>query len=126
MDYKQNKKLVPMARVLRKRMTKEERRLWFEFLRLYDVRFRRQKVIGNYIVDFYCAEVQLVVELDGSQHFEPEALERDAERTAYLEQYGLMVLRIPNSEVACNFFGVCETIDNVVKTRICAIGSPAH
>lgn len=123
MDYKQNKKLVPIARVLRKRMTKEERRLWFEFLRLYEVRFRRQKVIGNYIVDFYCAEAQLVVELDGSQHFEPEALERDAERTAYLEQYGLTVLRIPNSEVVRNFFGVCETIDNAVRTRL---GSPAH
>ena len=122
MDYKQNKKLVPMARVLRKRMTKEERRLWFEFLRLYEVRFRRQKVIGNYIVDFYCAEAQLVVELDGSQHFEPEALERDAERTAYLEQYGLTVLRIPNSEVVRNFFGVCETIDNAVRTLL---GSPA-
>ena len=118
MDYKQNKKLLPMARALRKRMTKEERRLWHEFLRFYDVRFRRQKVIGNYIVDFYCAEARLVLELDGSQHFEPEALERDAERTAYLEQYGLTVLRIPNSEVARNFFGVCETIDNVVRARI--------
>ena len=96
MDWKHNKNLVPIARTLRKNMTKEERRLWYEFLREYELRFQRQKIIGHYVVDFYCASAKLVVELDGSQHFEPEEMERDAQRTAFLERYGITVVRIPN------------------------------
>ncbi len=110
-----NKALVPLAKQLRKEMTKEERRLWYEFLRLYPVRFLRQKVIGNYIVDFYCAQAKLVVELDGSQHYEKAGAENDARRTAFLESCGLTVLRIPNNEVIRNFPGVCEYIDMTVK-----------
>ena len=117
MDYKGNKKLVPLARNLRKNMTKEERRLWYDFLRQYPVRITRQKVLGHYIADFYCAKANLVIELDGSQHYEPEELEKDAERTAYLEDYGIKVLRIPNNEVMQNFAGVCEYIDQIVKER---------
>ena len=125
MDYKHNKRLTSTARALRKNMTKEERKLWFEFLRLYDVKFYRQRVIANYVVDFYCSKAKLVIELDGSQHYEPEAQARDAERTAALERYGLTVLRIPNSEVNKNFLGVCEHIDAAVKSRIDrAIASP--
>ena len=115
MDWKHNKNLVPIARTLRKNMTKEERRLWYEFLREYELRFQRQKIIGHYVVDFYCASAKLVVELDGSQHFEPEEMERDAQRTAFLEQYGITVVRIPNNEVSRNFAGVCEYIDDAVK-----------
>lgn len=118
MDYKHNKRLTSTARALRKNMTKEERKLWFEFLRLYDVKFYRQRVIANYVVDFYCSKAKLVIELDGSQHYEPEAQARDAERTAALERYDLTVLRIPNSEVNKNFLGVCEYIDAAVKSRI--------
>ena len=100
MQSKHNKQLVPFAKRLRKEMTKEERHLWYDFLRTYPVRFSRQKVLGNYIVDFYSAEARLVIELDGSQHYEPDALEQDAERTAFLEGYGLTVIRIPNNEVS--------------------------
>jgi Uncharacterized protein conserved in bacteria len=111
MRRKHNKELVPFARQLRKEMTKEERHLWYDFVRSYPVRFSRQKVLGKYIVDFYSAEAKLVIELDGSQHFEKENMARDAERTAFLEGYGLRVLRIPNNEVSRNFRGVCEYID---------------
>ena len=87
-----------MAKQLRKEMTKEERHLWYDFLRNYPVRFSRQKVLGKYIADFYSAEAKLVIELDGSQHYEPSNQAKDSERTAFLEGYGLTVLRIPNNE----------------------------
>ena len=103
MQYKHNKELVPFAKELRKKMTKEERHLWYDFLRGYPVRFLRQKVIGKFIVYFYCAEAKLVIELDGSQHGEAEAIEYDSERTAFLKNYGLTVLRIPNNEIRYHF-----------------------
>ena len=115
MQYKHNKKLVPNARQLRKEMTKEERHLWYDFLCDYPIYFKRQKVIGNYIVDFYCAKAKLILELDGSQHFEDENIEKDKQRTEFLESYGLKVVRIPNNEVNNNFRGVCEYIDLLVK-----------
>ena len=117
-QYKHNKKLVPNARQLRKEMTKEERHLWYDFLKEYPVKFLRQKVLGNYIVDFYCAKAKLVVELDGSQHFEDENIQKDAQRTVFLENYGLTVIRIPNNEVNNNFRGVCEYIDLLVKQTL--------
>ena len=118
MQYKHNKQLVPFAKRLRKEMTKEERHLWYDFLRVYPVRFLRQKVIVNYIADFYCAEAQLVIELDGSQHYEESNIEKDVERAAFLESYNLMALRIPNNEVYRNFRGVCECIDAAVRQSL--------
>ena len=118
MDIKHNTNLTTNARTLRKNMTKEERHLWYDFLRSYPVKFLRQKILGKYIVDFYCAEAKLIVELDGSQHYEDKGMEYDAERTAYLEQYGVRVLRIPNNEVSRNFSGVCEYIDFAVKQSL--------
>ena len=118
MQSKHNRQLVPFARQLRKQMTKEERRLWYDYLSSYPVRFSRQKILGKYIVDFYCARAKLVIELDGSQHYEASGMEQDAERTAFLEQYGLRVLRIPNNEINQNLRGVCEMIDLVVSERI--------
>ena len=118
MQSKHNKDLVPRAKRLRKEMTKEERHLWYDFLRGYPVRFSRQKVLGRYIADFYSAEVRLVIEMDGSQHFEEDNLLKDAERTAFLEAYGLRVIRIPNNEVNKNFQSVCEYIDAVVKQAL--------
>ena len=118
MDYKHNKSLVSNARNLRKNMTKEERHLWYDFLRSYPVKFLRQKILGKYIVDFYCAEAKLIVELDGSQHYEDKGREYDTERTAYLEQYDVRVLRIPNNEVNQNFSGACEYIDLAVKQSL--------
>ena len=118
MQPKHNKQLVPLARQLRIEMTKEERHIWYDFLRTYPVRFSRQKVLGKYIADFYSAEAKLVIELDGSQHYKDINAEKDAERTAFLEAYGLTVIRIPNNEVARNFRGVCEYIDAAVKQSL--------
>ena len=118
MQRKHNKQFVPLAKQLRKEMTKEERHLWYDFLRSYPVRFSRQKVLGKYIADFYSAEAKLVIELDGSQHYEDTGIEKDADRTAFLEGYGLTVIRIPNNEVSGNFRGVCEHIDATVKQSL--------
>lgn len=118
MQRKFNKQLVPFARKLRKEMTKEERHLWYDFLRTYSVRFTRQKILGRYIADFYCAEAKLIIELDGSQHFEDHNMEKDAERTAFLQEYGLQIIRIPNNEVNGNFKAVCKYIDIQVKKSL--------
>ena len=91
-------------------MTKEERRLWYECLKLLPVTVNRQKVIGRYIVDFYCASAKLVIELDGSQHYEQTALAADQERDAYLRSLGLTVLRYTNLEVNRNFKDICEDV----------------
>lgn len=115
---KHNSALTNNAKALRKNMTKEERHLWYDFLRTYPVRFLRQKVIDNYIADFYCNRAHLVIELDGSQHYEEKGLLRDRIRTEKIEQRGLTVLRIPNNEVNYNFRGVCEYIDAAVKTAL--------
>ena len=118
MQSKHNKQLVPFAKQLRKEMTKEERHLWYDFLRSYPVRFSRQKVLGKYIVDFYSAEAKIVIELDGSQHYEDQNIKQDAERTSFLERYGLTVIRIPNNEVNTNFRSVCEYIDAAVRQSL--------
>ena len=115
---KQNAALVSYARQLRKNMTPHERRLWFCFLKQYPVRFVRQKVLGSYIVDFYCAEARLAVELDGAQHYEDKAEKQDQLRTAFLQKYGLQVIRISNQAVDRQFFSVCSQIDALVKKRL--------
>ena len=99
-------------------MTKEERHQWYDFLRSYPVRFSRQKVLGKYIADFFSAEAKLVIELDSSQHYEADEMEKDAECTTFLKEYGLTVIRIPNNEVSKNFRGVCEHIDATVKQSL--------
>ena len=118
MQYKHNKQLVPFARQLRKEMTKEERHLWYDFLRYYPIRFSRQKILGKYIADFYCAQAKIVIELDGSQHYDKNNLDRDTERTSFLESYGLKIIRITNNKVSSNFQGVCEYIDHTVKQSL--------
>ena len=115
---KHNKAIVPLARKLRKNMTKEERRLWYDFLKDYPVKFTRQKILGKYIVDFYCAKAKLVIELDGSGHFDDKAEVYDNNRTLFLNEYGLTVIRIPNNEFNKNFSGVCEYIDSFVKQSL--------
>ena len=99
-------------------MTKEERHLWHDFLRSYPVRFLRQKVIDNYIADFYCHEARLIIELDGSQHYKEKGLLKDKIRTEKIESRNLTVIRIPNNEVNNNFTGVCEYIDWRVKESL--------
>ena len=110
-----NKENIPLAKTLRKNMTTWERKLWYEFLRSYPIRFQRQKAIGNYIVDFYCAKVGLVIELDGGGHYTDEQIEKDDLRTKDLESMKLTVIRICNLDIDRNFQGVCEYIDLAVK-----------
>ena len=110
MKMEQNDALLTNARNLRKEMTKEERKLWYTFLCKLPVGFRRQQIIGNYIVDFYCHSRRLVIELDGSQHYEEKGKNADIERDAYLRDLGLTVLRYANLDVNRNFRGVCEDI----------------
>ena len=118
MQRKHNKKIVPIAKMLRRNMTKEERRLWYEFLRTHPARFSRQKVLGRYIVDFYSAKLKMVIELDGSGHYYEGAVQSDADRTKFLEGYGLKVVRIPNTEIQHNFKGVCEYIDLLAEQSL--------
>ena len=107
-----------MAKQLRKNMTKEERRLWYDFLREHPVRFLRQKVIDDHIADFYCHAAGLVIELDGSQHYETAGAWKDQIRTEHLQSRGLTVIRIPNNAVNENFRGVCEYLDEQLRLRI--------
>ena len=106
-----NKSNITLAKTLRNNMTPWERKLWYEFLSTYPIRFQRQKAIGNYIVDFYCAKGRLVIELDGSGHYEPEQAQTDADRTKSLEAMNLKVIRFSNNDIIQNFNGVCEYID---------------
>ena len=110
MNTFRNSKLTPTAQALRKNMTKEERKLWYEFLKLLPIPFKRQKVIQNYIVDFYCASANLVIELDGSQHYLQKGKDEDSKRDYFLSQLGLTVLRYSNSDINLHFDAVCEDI----------------
>ena len=118
MERKHNTDLTSNAKTLRKNMTKEERHLWYDFLKTYPVRFLRQKVIDNYIVDFYCHSARLIIELDGSQHYEEKGLLKDKIRTERIKLRNLTVIRIPNNEVNRNFEGVCQYIDIAVKESL--------
>ena len=113
-----NQKNVMYARNLRKEMTPWERKLWYCFLNRYDVRFQRQKPIGQYIADFYCSKAKLVIELDGGGHYEEKAEERDSQRTRYMEQMGIFVIRFCNTDIDRNFESVCMVIDREVKNRM--------
>ena len=113
-----NRDNIPLAKTLRKNMTPWERKLWYEFLRNYPIRFQRQKAIGNYIVDFYCAKAKLVVELDGGGHYTTEQKGKDNIRTKELENMNLTVLKICNLDSDHSFYGVCEYIDLMVKNSL--------
>ena len=115
MQSKHNKQLVPFAKQLRREMTKEERHLWYDFLRTYPVRFSRQKVLGKYIADFYSAEAKLIIELDGSQHYEDIGQQKDRQRDAWLKDEGYRILRYANSDINQNFSAVCEDIYNCLQ-----------
>ena len=125
MNKTNNKKLTPNAKNLRKNMTKEERHLWYDFLKTLPITIHRQKVIGNYIVDFYCASAKIVIELDGSQHYKDKGLESDVIRDEYLKSLGLRVLRYSNLDVNKNFEGVCMHILKYIPTSSTASGPPS-
>ena len=114
----QNLKNRKRAQYLRKNMTKEENHLWYDFLKTYPVQFRRQYPVGWYYIDFFCYQAGIAIELDGSQHSDPESITYDKRRSAFLEERGLKVLRFSNLDVWRNFSGICEAIDMEVKKRI--------
>ena len=110
MNVNRNPKLRQNAQTLRKNMTKEERQLWYDFLKNLPQTVNRQKVIGNYIIDFYCASNNLAIEIDGSQHYEDAGKIADREREEYLNKLGISVLRYSNRDINQNFKNVCEDI----------------
>ena len=110
MKHTRNEFLVSNARALRKNMTRQERMLWFQFLRYCKPRFRRQEIIGNYIADFFCHAAKLVVEIDGSQHYEPEDRNKDNIRSEYFHKEGLKILRFSNADVDKRFDSVCQAV----------------
>ena len=116
-----NKNLIEASKDLRKNMTKQEKHLWYDFLRNYPIRWYRQRIIGSFIVDFYCSRAKLVIEVDGSQHYEKDAMEYDEFRTKVINVYNIDVLRFSNSDVDKNFDGVCAVIDKTVKERLCLV-----
>ncbi|MBO5340848.1 MAG: endonuclease domain-containing protein [Oscillospiraceae bacterium] len=109
-----NEEMIRRARRLRREATPQERKLWYEFLRGHPARFRRQQPVGPYIVDFYCPAARLAVELDGGGHYEPEQMEYDARRDAYLREQGMRVIRFTNLEIRNEFSAVCGVIDRAV------------
>ena len=116
MNTTNNSKLTGNAKALRKNMTKEERHLWYDFLKTLPITVNRQKVIGNYIVDFYIATSKIVIELDGSQHYEEKCIESDAKRDEFLNSLGVKVLRYSNLDVNQRFESVCQDILNHINT----------
>ena len=116
LDYKE--KNITLAKNLRKNATPQENHLWYDFLAKYEVRFQRQKAIDNFIADFYCHKAKLIIEIDGSQHYEEENKHNDEIRTEILEGYDLKVIRFTNRQIDTNFRGICEYIDAIVQESI--------
>ena len=116
--YNYDKNLVPRARELRSNATKQENHLWYDFLRAYPIRCHRQKIMGEYIVDFYCPQAKLVIELDGQHHLEKNQAEYDEERTKYIRAGGYRVIRFSNNMIDTQFASVCEKIDKEIKYRL--------
>ncbi len=110
--------LIQYAKDLRKRQTPQEKRLWYNFLAKYPVRFQRQKVIDNYIADFFCAHAKLIIELDGGGHYTKEQIEYDEKRTRIFEQHGLLVIRFTNLDIDRKFYSVCTEIEKQVRERL--------
>lgn len=117
MRYINRHELAQRAAELRTNMTNPEKKLWYRFLREYEIPFVSQKVIGRYIVDFYSRKVRLCIELDGGQHYEESGMEYDEQRTRYLEMNEIKVLRFSNNDVINEFEGVCTLIHNVAQSR---------
>lgn len=118
MPIPKNNALLKNARQLRSDMTPQERKLWYLFLRKYPIKIYKQRIIGPYIVDFYCARAKLVIEIDGSQHYDATGKEQDNIRSAFLEDMGLLVVRYSNADINCRFDSVCESIHQHIQQRM--------
>lgn len=114
-EYDRN--LKSLAKRLRRNATPEENKLWYQFLKDYPVRFRRQVAIAHYILDFYCPTKNLAIELDGSHHYTDEGLKYDRIRTERLADYDIIVVRFPNYMINKYFISVCQYIDNIANGR---------
>ena len=110
MNDRNNPKLKGYAQTLRREMTREERHLWYDFLKQLPLTVNRQKVIGSYIADFYCAKAGLIVEIDGSQHYDEAQIRLDQARTRYFQSLGLTVVRYTNADINLRFKAVCQDI----------------
>ena len=115
---KKNNDLLNIAKILRRNMTRQEKHLWYDFLQHYPEKIYKQRIIDNFIADFYCHNARLVIELDGSQHYTNQGKATDATRTEILGRYGILVLRFSNKDIDKNFDGVCQTIDTMIKKRM--------
>lgn len=113
-----NNDLLNIAKILRRNMTKQEKHLWYDYLQKYPIKIYKQKIIDNYIADFYCHQAKLVIEIDGSQHYTDKGKYYDEQRTEKLEKYGIMVLRFSNLDIDNKFEGVCYVIDKTINERI--------
>ena len=118
LPIKKNNKLLNVARSLRRNMTRQEKHLWYDFLRHYPVKIYKQRIIDNFIADFYCHNARLIIELDGSQHYTEQGQLHDEARTEILEKYGLYVLRFSNKDIDDKFEGVCIMIDKIIRDRM--------
>lgn len=118
MTEMENDRILNTARMLRRNLTDQERHLWYDFLQKYPVKIYKQRIIDNYIVDFYCHSAKLVIELDGSQHYTARGKECDEKRTAALEKHGLSVLRFSNKDIDERFEQVCYIIDQRIKEAV--------
>ena len=112
---KTNSQLLKNARTLRKEMTPQEKKLWYDFLRYHYLHWYKQRVFGNYILDFYCPKAKLAIELDGSQHYTESGLDYDGRRTEFLREQGISVMRIINPDVDRNFEAVCRQIEDAIE-----------
>ena len=121
MHLPRNVKLVNFSRELRNNATKAERKVWFEFLRTYHPQWYRQRIVGNFILDFYCPKAQLTIEVDGGQHYEDEVAKQDDQRSVILKSLGIRTMRFTNFEVIDNFDQVCLAIDEEVKQSLARV-----
>ena len=115
---KRNSKLLSVAKILRRNMTRQEKHLWYDFLRYYPVKIYKQRIIDNFIADFYCHKARVVIELDGSQHYTNQGKVHDEKRSEVFERYGISVLRFSNKDIDDHFEGVCRMVDKVITERL--------
>ena len=113
-----NESLKKYAVEMRKNQTDEEKKVWYQILKGRTPKFHRQRIIGNYIVDFYCPQLRLAIEIDGYQHFYEENIEYDNKRTEYIESQDIYILRFENTEVNKDIEYVRFIIDNACDARI--------
>ena len=112
-----NNELLNIAKILRRNMTRHEKHLWYDFLQHYPIKIYKQRIIDNFIADFYCHKARLVIEIDGSQHYTELGQRYDEERTKVFVKYGISVLRFTNLDIDNRFDGVCYMIDKIIKER---------